>query len=220
MKQLFLAGVFLAFAAPMAMAQSYQRVPTCGAATPPAGNSPGYMDSTGNICTAATAGGSSATNPTAGAAAPTYLAGTNPLSMNLSGGLRVQQSLGGTDLSAGQQLMAASMPVVIASNQTAVSTAVSSMTLVALDVSTVTTGGTAVTALTAGHRNKGGWLQNPVGATIALCINEIGTASGTTSAGSTTCIQPGQSYSLTPSTAAVSVISSDSSHPFSGVGIN
>jgi hypothetical protein len=203
-----------------AQAQSYIRITTCGTATPSPGSSQGYMDATGNVCTSAVAGTGAATNPTAGAAVPSYSAGTNPFSMNLSGGLRVQQSLGGTDLSAGQQLMAASMPVVIASNQTAISTTASSLTLVALDVSTVTTGGTAVVALTAGHRNKGGWLQNPVGATIALCVNEIGTASGTTSAGSTTCIQPGQSYSLTPSTAAVSVISSDSTHPFSGVGIN
>ena len=93
-----------------------------------------------------------------------------------------------------------------------------SRTLVALDISTVTTGGTAVTALNSGHRTAGGWLQNPPNATINLCINEIGTASGTTSAGSTTCIQPGQSYTLAPAAGAVSVISSDSSHPFSGEG--
>lgn len=93
-------------------------------------------------------------------------------------------------------------------------------TIVALDVATVTTGGTAVTALTAGHRNRGGWLQNPKGATIDLCINEQGTASGTTSSGATTCVVPGQTYTLTPSTAAVSVITSDSSHPFSGQGYN
>jgi hypothetical protein len=220
MKRILAGLLFSSIFCAGAQAQSYIRVPTCGAAAPPAGAGQGYMDSTGNICTSAVAGTGAATNPTAAAAVPTYSAGTNPFSMNLSGGLRVQQSLGGTDLSAGQQLMAASMPVVIASNQTAIATSASSLTLVALDVSSVTTGGTAVTALTAGHRNKGGWLQNPVGATINLCINEIGTASGTTSAGSTTCIQPGQSYSLTPSTTAVSVISSDSAHPFSGVGIN
>jgi hypothetical protein len=100
----------------------------------------------------------------------------------------------------------------------AVSTNPGSRTLVALDISTVTTGGTAVTALNAGHRTAGGWLQNPPNATINLCINEIGTASGTTSAASTTCIQPGQSYTLAPAAGAVSVISSDSSHPFSGEG--
>lgn len=93
-------------------------------------------------------------------------------------------------------------------------------TIVPLDVSTVTTGGTAVTALTAGHRTAGGFLFNPIVATIALCINEIGIASGTTSAGNTTCIQPGQSYNLAPAASAVSVITSDSSHPFSGYGLN
>ena len=91
-------------------------------------------------------------------------------------------------------------------------------TLVALDVATVTTGGTAVTALSAGHRTAGGWISNPATATQTLGINEITTASGTTSAGSTTFISPGQTYTLAPSANAVSVISSDSSHPFSGLG--
>jgi hypothetical protein len=92
-------------------------------------------------------------------------------------------------------------------------------TLVPLDVASVTTGGTAVTALTAGHRTAGGWLYNPLAATINLCVNEIGTASGTTSAGSTTCIAPGQTYTLTATTGAVSVITSDSAHAFSGLGL-
>ena len=92
-------------------------------------------------------------------------------------------------------------------------------TFVTLDVKTVTTGGTAVTAISAGHRTAGGFLQNPVGATIALCINEIGTASGTTSSGDTTCIAPGQSYIVAPASTAVSVITSDSTHPFSGYGL-
>lgn len=94
------------------------------------------------------------------------------------------------------------------------------LTLVPLDISTVTTGGTAYTALNAGHRNKGGWIANPINATIPLCINEIGTASGTTSAGNTTCISPGITYGLAPSGNAVSVISADSAHPFSGLGFN
>jgi hypothetical protein len=91
---------------------------------------------------------------------------------------------------------------------------------VPLDLAAVTTGGAAVTALTAGHRNKGGWLFNPSVATVNLCINEIGTASGTASAGNTTCIVPGQTYRLAASPNAVSVISSDSAHPFSGYGWN
>lgn len=93
-------------------------------------------------------------------------------------------------------------------------------TIVPLDISTVTTGGTAVTALNVGHRTAGGFLTNPKGATIDLCINEQGTASGTTSAGALTCIIPGQSYTLAPAAGGVSVITSDSSHPFSGYGLN
>ena len=92
--------------------------------------------------------------------------------------------------------------------------------IVPLDISTVTTGGMAVTALNAGHRTAGGFLLNPIGATVNLCINEQTTASGTTSAAGLTCILPGQSYTLTPAAAAVSVITSDSSHPFSGYGLN
>ncbi len=94
------------------------------------------------------------------------------------------------------------------------------LTLVPLDISTVTTGGTAVTALAAGHHNKGGWIHNPSTATIKLCINEQGVASGTSSSGPTTCILPGQTYQLSPNTGAVSVISSDSAHVFSGQGFN
>lgn len=112
-------------------------------------------------------------------------------------------------------LVAAFLP---ASARGATVTVPGQVNIFALDVATVTTGGTAVTALTAGHRTAGGWLQNPSGAQINLCINEAGTASGTTSAGSTVCIPPGGSYNLAPSNAPVSVITSDSAHPFAGLG--
>lgn len=92
------------------------------------------------------------------------------------------------------------------------------LTLYGLDISVVTTGGTAVTAFNAGHRTAGGWILNPIGASIYLCINEIGTASGTSSSGNTTCIAPGQTYTLAPTANAVSVIASDNSHVFSGMG--
>lgn len=112
--------------------------------------------------------------------------------------------------------------VTIASDNTAfnvlATTSPGARTLVTLDVKTVTTGGTAVTALTSGHKSAGGWIQNPPSATINLCINEIGTATGTTTSGDTTCIIPGQTYNLVPSSGTVSVISSDSSHPFGGYG--
>ena len=99
-----------------------------------------------------------------------------------------------------------------------VGTKPASVTLVPLDISQVTTGGTAVVALIAGHRSAGGWIQNPATATINLGINEIDTASGTLTVGNTTFIAPGQNYVLAASGNAVSVISSDGTHPFSGAG--
>ena len=93
-----------------------------------------------------------------------------------------------------------------------------SYTIVPLDIATVTTGGVAVTALASGHRTAGGWLMNPAGGAVNLCINEVAVASGTTSAGSLTCIEPGRTYALAASPNAVSVVSSDSSHSFSGQG--
>lgn len=92
------------------------------------------------------------------------------------------------------------------------------LVVTSLDVSSVTTGGTPVVALQPGHRPHGGWIHNPSVATVNLCINEKGTASGTTSAGDTTCIVPGQTYILAASNNAVSVVSSDSAHAFSGYG--
>ena len=106
-----------------------------------------------------------------------------------------------------------------ASSPTSVTTTPGQRTLVTLDVKTVTTGGTAVTALISGHRTAGGIICNPGNATINLGVNEIGTASGTTSSGDTTFIIPGQCYNLSPAAGAVSVITSDSAHPFSGYGL-
>lgn len=204
-------------------------------------------DSTNPLATTATISGSVTVNSaaTAGTSPPSYSAGAQPLSQNLSGGLRSQISLGGTDLTYGQKTSANSVPVVLPSDQVVpvsgtitaaqataanlnatvvgtgtfgVQTNPGARTPVTLDVKTVTTGGTAVTALTSGHKSAGGWIQNPSNATINLCINEISTASGTTSSGDTTCIIPGQTYNLVPSSGAVSVISSDNTHPFSGYG--
>lgn len=98
-------------------------------------------------------------------------------------------------------------------------TAIGPQTIVPLDVAVVTTGGTAVTAIAVGHRTAGGWIMNPKGALADLCINEVATASGTTSAGSLTCVPPGATYLVTPSAGSVSVVSSDSNHAFSGLGI-
>lgn len=91
--------------------------------------------------------------------------------------------------------------------------------IVPLDIATVTTGGTAVTALAAGKRTAGGWIQNPAGAAQPLCINEQGgVASGTTSSNGLLCLPAGNSFNLAPSLLGVSVVSSDSAHPFAGEG--
>jgi hypothetical protein len=106
-----------------------------------------------------------------------------------------------------------------ASAQTTTRTLNAPRNYVPLDISTVTTGGVAVTALAAGHRTAGGWLFNPVEATVKLCIDESGaTAAGTTSSGNVTCVAPGTTYMLMPGPASVSVITSDSAHAFSGQG--
>jgi hypothetical protein len=47
---LFAMALVFAVLSPPAHAQGYTRIPTCGTATPPAGNSPGYMDAAGNVC--------------------------------------------------------------------------------------------------------------------------------------------------------------------------
>lgn len=101
----------------------------------------------------------------------------------------------------------------------AVTTTPGIRTIVTLDVKSVTTGGTAVTALAAGNRTAGGFLQNPQNAAANLCINEIGAATGSSSAGDTTCVIPGQGYVISPAAGAVSVVASDSAHPFSGYGL-
>jgi hypothetical protein len=115
-------------------------------------------------------------------------------------------------------LMCLALLALAAPSRSATVTVPGTLQIVPLDIAVVTTGGTAVVALAAGHRAAGGWLQNPPSATVNLCISETGTAVGTTSAGATTCIIPGQDYKLAANPGPVSVISSDSAHPFSGQG--
>ncbi len=91
------------------------------------------------------------------------------------------------------------------------------VTAVAPDASTVTTGGTAITAFNAGNVAKGGFITNPSTATAALCISISGTAT-TTSSGGTTCIVAGQTFNIPPMSGAVSANATDSGHVFSGAG--
>jgi hypothetical protein len=86
-----------------------------------------------------------------------------------------------------------------------------------LDAKTVATGGAPTTVIAAGNRTGGGFLTNP--GPGALCINEIGAASGTTSFGDTTCIVSGQPYYVSAGAGAVSATAADSGHPISGYGL-
>ena len=99
-----------------------------------------------------------------------------------------------------------------------VGTKSSALTIVPLDVSSVTTGGTAVTALNAGHATAGGFIVTANAA--GICVDQrttAGTATGTPS--STTCVAQNQVFNLVPNPGAVSVNSTASSVPFGGEGL-
>lgn len=186
-------------------------------------------------------GGVTATQTGTWTVQPGNTANTTPWLVSLSGIPAVTQSgawsfsltsmpalptgsnvIGGVTQSGTWNVAVSSLPALPAgtNNIGTVTTSPGIQTQIPLDASTVTTGGTAVTALIAGHRNAGGWIYNPATATVPLCINEITAASGTTTAGSLTCINPDKTYELARSANSVSVISSDSAHPFSGYGFN
>lgn len=92
-------------------------------------------------------------------------------------------------------------------------------TIIPLDVSSVTTGGTAVTALAAGHAMAGGFVET---ANVAgICVDQhtaAGTVTGTPS--TTACVATNVPFYIVPSAGAVSVNSSASSVSFGGEGLN
>jgi len=94
-------------------------------------------------------------------------------------------------------------------------------TEVPLDIATTTSANVAVAALSAGHRSAGGWIQNPPTATTVICVNTITTAAFSSGAciGSNNAISPGQVFNIPANANAVSVVSSDATHPFSGEGL-
>jgi len=94
-------------------------------------------------------------------------------------------------------------------------------TEVPLDVSTTTSANTAVTALIATHRSAGGWIENPPTATTVICVNTITTAafSSGSCVGSNNAVSPGQVFNIPSNSNAVSVVSSDASHAYSGEGL-
>jgi hypothetical protein len=90
-----------------------------------------------------------------------------------------------------------------------------SLQIVPLDISAVTTGGVAVTALNAGNAAAGGWVVTSNAA--GICVNVNG-AAGTATAGDTTCVAANQAYYIPPTSHPVSVNSSASSVNFGGNG--
>ncbi len=101
-----------------AHAQAALVIPSCNGLSLGNGNGPLTMTPGGLLCVSAAFSGTVTTAATAASTPPTYSAGANPLSQTLKGGLRVQLNLAGTDIGLGQQLSAASMPVVLPSDQT------------------------------------------------------------------------------------------------------
>lgn len=90
--------------------------------------------------------------------------------------------------------------------------------IVPLDIATVTTGGTAVVALSAGHATAGGFILTSSSA--GLCVDQhttAGTATGTPS--TTSCVPATIPYNLVPSAGAVSVNSTGSSTALAGEGL-
>lgn len=101
-------------------------------------------------------------------------------------------------------------------NPLPVSQRLAQLTLVPLDIATITMAGTPVNAISAGHRLQGGIL---VTADIGgMYVNELGLA-GTTVAGGTMFVAPNQPYFLAPSVNAVSVNSTVSAVALAGYGM-
>ena len=91
--------------------------------------------------------------------------------------------------------------------------------IIPLTVSTVTTGGTAVTAIAATGARCGGYLVTSNAA--GICVDQTTTAGTVTGTPSTTsCVAANTPFYLVPSVNAVSVNSPSSSVNFAGEGLN
>jgi hypothetical protein len=89
--------------------------------------------------------------------------------------------------------------------------------LVPLDIATVTTANTAVTALNAGHASAGGWLVTS--AASGICVDQVTTAGTVTGTPSTTaCVGQNVPYYIIATPNAVSVNSTVGLTKFAGVG--
>lgn len=95
---------------------------------------------------------------------------------------------------------------------------VATKTGVVAGTTTITTGGTSQTLFTAATIVSGAFVTNPSTATEALCVDPTGAAATTTEAGSTFCLQKGQTFTVPAGWAtAVTVNAVTTSHAFSAV---
>jgi hypothetical protein len=89
------------------------------------------------------------------------------------------------------------------------------LTQIALDIASVTTGGTPVNALSTTHASAGGFVITANAA--GICVNVLG-AAGTATSGNTDCVVANQPYFIPPTANAVSVNSTASSVTLAGYG--
>ena len=136
---------------------------------------------------------------------PTYLAAITASGTTT---LNITQSTGGDTTSCGSSMVVSGV----------VTSGPANRTIVPLDISSVTTGGVAVTALSAGHATAGGWIMTANKA--GICVDQTTTAGTVTGTPSTTgCVAGNAPFYLVPSSHAVSVNSSASSVSFGGEGL-
>ncbi len=109
-------------------------------------------------------------------------------------------------------------PLVGTGNGPATNVKIGPFTIIPLDVATVTTGQTAITALVATHASGGGFIITSN--TAGICVDQTTTAGyATGSPSTTTCVAANQPYYLVPSGGAVSVNSTASSVALAGWGL-
>ena len=124
--------------------------------------------------------------------------------------------MGGTGTAAPGTSAASASSVQGVTNGVPVSTTPGPLAPYDLDVATVTTGGTAVTALAAGNAAKGGFIK---AVSAILCIRDsTGTAGTVDGVAGTTCIAVGQTYTLPPQVGAISVNSTTAGAIIGGRG--
>ena len=225
----------------VAQAQVVQAVTVASCGTPPnmpiiGGTYPVLMDQTGKLCTSGTGGGGGgAVTAASGAYVSGSIADLGPYTTANTVAYFLSQIAAGTAASStlpiyGQATSQATAPSYTTATPNPFSldlngglrTQQANQTPAAATASTITTGGTAVTAVTGPVR--GCYITNPTSATDEnigtaenLYVNPVTTAT-TTGNGTTLTLVPGQSFFCIPGqTTSVSAVAATSSHKFTAV---